>query len=96
MSKTFNIQTPHDVAEFFFWIVFDRKINFHPDDSFGGYINVNTGKMSFEPTEANYYDMTMQRCFFICDEYRRDIYEIATRVLQLYHYCDRNDKLAGV
>lgn len=94
-AKTFNIQTPHDVGQFFFWIVFEQHINFHPDDSFGQYVDCNTHKPTFAPTVANYYDMTMQRCFLICDKFNRDIYEIAGRVLKLYHYCDCNDKLAG-
>ena len=31
-----------------------------------------------------------------CEKYDRDIYEIASRVFKLYHYCDGNDTLANI
>lgn len=93
--KTFNISTPCDVADFFTWIVFNQKINFHPDDSFLIYVSYEDGTALFSPTMAEYYDKTMQSCFEVCKKYERDIYKIAQIVMGLYSYCDCNDEMAN-
>ena len=92
--QKFNIQTPADVGKFFIWIVFEKHINFHPDDSFGNYENNETHEPTFSPMAANYYDKTMQRCFDICEKYDRDIYKLAQLVMGTYCYCDCNDTMA--
>lgn len=92
--KKFNIQTPADVGKFFIWIVFEKHINFHPDDSFGDYESMETHEPTFSPMAANYYDKTMQRCFDICEKYDRDIYRLAQLVMGMYCYCDCNDTMA--
>lgn len=92
--QKFNIQTPADVARFFIWIVFEKHINFHPDDSFGDYENNKTHEPTFSPVAANYYDKTMQRCFDICEKYDRDIYKLAQLVMGMFCYCDCNDTMA--
>ena len=93
--KGFNIKLPEDVAKFFFWLVFDCRINFHPDDDFEQYINTETKELTFSDDEAKYYNYTMSECFAVCKEYDRDIYKIALNVIGLFHYCDKNDTLAN-
>ena len=92
--QTFNIQTPADVGKFFFWIVFEKHINFHPDDSFGEYENLETGEPTFSLEEMNYYDEVMRQCFDICEKYDRNIYKLAQLVMGTYCYCDCNDEMA--
>lgn len=92
--KKFNIQTPADVAKFFIWVVFEKKINFHPDGSFGEYENMVTGEPTFSPEEANCYDEVMRQCFDICEKYDRDIYKLARLVMGMFCYCDCNDTMA--
>lgn len=93
-DKFENIQTPADVAKFFLWIVFEKHINFHPDDSFGEYENMVTGEPTFSPEEASYYDEVMRQCFDICENYDRDIYKLARLVMGMFCYCDCNDTMA--
>ena len=92
--QTFDIQTPLDVGKFFIWIVFEKHINFHPDDSFLDYKNEETGEPTFSTMAANYYDMTMERCFHFYQKYGRDIYRLAQIVMGMYCYCDGNDTMA--
>lgn len=94
--KEFEIKLPEDVGRFFFWLVFDRKVNFHPDEDFEEYEDLETHEYTFSDDEARYYNYTMSECFDVCEKYNRDIYEIATRVFKLYHYCDGNDTLANI
>lgn len=95
-THDFEILYPEDVARFFMWLVFDCKINFHPDDDFEQYENMETHELTFSEDDARYYNYTMRECFDVCEKYNRSIYEIATRVLKLYHYCDGNDTLANI
>jgi len=88
-----NIKTPQDVAKFFMELVFDRSINLHPDDDFFDYID-REGNPTFTEDEAKQLNKEMETSFKVCYEHKRDVYEIAGRVLSLYHYCDGNDILA--
>lgn len=92
--QEFNIQTPLDVGRFFAWIVFEKHINFHPDDSFGDYEDTETYEPLFSQETADYYDKTMRQCFDICEKYDRDIYEISRIVSGMYCYCTCNDEMA--
>ena len=94
-TREFKISLPEDVGRFFFWLVFDCKLNFHPDDDFEEYENRETGEITFSDESARYYNYTMRECFEVCEKHDRDIYEIANRIINLYHYCDCNDVLAN-
>lgn len=95
-TKDFTINLPEDVGRFFFWLVFECRVNFHPDDSFDSYVSLKTGEQTFTKEQADKYDAVMERCFEVCEQYQRDIYEIAIRTFKLFHYCDCNDALAGI
>lgn len=94
--KEFEIKLPEDVARFFFWLVFDMRISFHPDDDFEQYVNDQTHQYVFSDNEARHYNYTMKECFDVCEKYNRDIYQIGCSVLSLFHYCDGNDALANL
>lgn len=91
-----DIKTPADVARFFFWLVFEVGVDFNPDDSFFDYENYKTKQPTFSEENAIYYDCLMVLCHEVCVEYDRDIYQMAARVLGLYHYCDHNDIMAQI
>ena len=89
--RQFKIEIPGDVAKFFFWLVFERSIDIHPDDPIDQYINLETKEPTFTLEEALYYERVRQKCFDVCMRHEVDIYGIATRTVNLFHYCDKND-----
>lgn len=93
IRKTFDIRTPVDVGKFFFWIVFEKNINFHPDDPFSSYSDGDDP--TFSPGEESYYDEVMKQCFEVCETYDRDIYKIAMVATGAYCYCDGNEEMAS-
>ena len=84
-----EIKTPQDVARFFIHLVFDRKINLHPDDSFYDYVDAD-GNPSFTDKQADQYEDDMNKSFDVCEENGVDIYKIASKVMALYLYCDKS------
>ena len=93
--KTFDINSVHDVAKFFLWVIFEKRVNFHPDDSFNDYISGDNGMPLFSEEEYWYYDSLMKRCFEVCEREGRDIYRIGMIVFGLEWYCQGNDELAN-
>ena len=87
--EKFEINIPEDVTRFFFWLVFTKRINFHPDDPFKNYVDLKTKEATFSEEEAAYYDGVMEKCLDVCAHYGKDVYEIAAEVLELFIYCDR-------
>lgn len=86
------LATPQDVAQFFFYLVFERKCNVNPDDNFADYVDEN-GNKSFNDEEVECYERMMETSFDICETYHVDIYEICMRILALFHFCDGNEKM---
>lgn len=69
------IKSVYDVERFFKYIVNERKINFHPDDTFyaeDGYLTEN---------EALLFNHLMEYCFKVCAEKDVDIYEIGLKII---------------
>lgn len=92
-NLSFEIKTPADVAKFFFWIVFEKHIDFHPDDDFEEYVDED-GEYVFSDEDAGYLTYTMSECFEVCKQYGRSIYHIACIVKGAFFYCDCNDDMA--
>ena len=80
-SEKSHITTIREVESFFDHLVFERKVNFHPDDAFADYINVETGEPTFSSVEISIYDRLMNESFEICEKNNVDIYEIGFRKL---------------
>lgn len=70
-----------DVRHFFGWLVECKDLCFHPDDDFKDYICYETKQRTFTDQEANALNDVMEKCFDICEDAGRDIYEIASYVL---------------
>ena len=84
----FKINTIEDVGKFFIWLVFEKRLDFHPDDDFGEYENYETHEPTFTNEEVRYYNDVMNECFNVCEKYKRDIYVISSHVYALYYYCE--------
>lgn len=77
-----NIKTVKDVEAFFHHIVFERKVNFHPDNMFEDYVSCEGGINTFTIDECAIYNRLMDECFRVCDNEGVDIYSIGLKELQ--------------
>lgn len=78
-----NISTVEDVKTFFHHIVFERKVNFHPDDMFEDYVSCEGGINTFTLEECAIYNRLMDECFKVCEKEGVDIYSIGLNELQM-------------
>ena len=74
-----DLKTIDDVKEFFTWLL-DEGINFHPEDSFGKYINIETGEPSFSGPVAVELDDLMDQAWSICEKLGVDCCEVACEI----------------
>lgn len=77
-----HIVTLKDVKSFFHHIVYDRKVNFHPDDMFEDYVSCEGGVNTFTLEECAIYNRLMDESFAVCKKEKIDIYGIALEELQ--------------
>ena len=77
-----HIVTVKDVETFFHHIVFERKVNFHPDDMFEEYVSCEGGLNTFTLEECAIYNRLMDESFEVCKKEGTDIYEIGLEELQ--------------
>ncbi len=67
-----HISTVEEVTLFFHHIVFDRHIEFHPDDDFSEYVGND-----FASEEVELYNRLMQESFTVCEGMEDpDIYDM--------------------
>lgn len=92
-TKSFEIKTPHDVAQFFMWLAFDCHLNFHPDDNIIECLD-ESDEPVFTDKQCDMYNDIMDQCFEVCEKFDRNIYTIASSIMGLYSYCDCNDEMA--
>ena len=74
--------TVKDVETFFHHIVFERKVNFHPDDMFEDYVSCEGGINTFTIEECAIYNRLMDESFAVCKKEGVDVYEIGLDELQ--------------
>lgn len=77
-----HIKSIKDVEIFFHHIVFERKVNFHPDDMFEDYVSCEGGINTFTLEECAIYNRLMDESFAVCEKEEVDIYEIGLEELQ--------------
>lgn len=75
-SEKDKITSMEDVKDFFHHIVFEKKINFHPDEPFENYIEISSRKASLTNEECKVYNRLMEESFEICNTSGIDIYQI--------------------
>lgn len=81
-NSSSSIRTIEDVETFFHHIVFERKVNFHPDDMFENYVSCEGGVNTFSLGECAIYNRLMDESFKVCDKEGVDIYSIGLTELQ--------------
>lgn len=77
-----HIHSVKDVETFFHHIVFERKVNFHPDDIFEDYVSCESGINTFSLKECAIYNRLMDESFKVCEKEGVDIYSIGLTELQ--------------
>ena len=77
-----QIKSVKDVETFFHHIVFERKVNFHPDDMFENYVSCEGGINTFTLEECVIYNRLMDESFKVCEKEGVDIYSIGLTELQ--------------
>ena len=68
-----HIRSVKDVKTFFHHIVYERNVNFHPDDMFEDYVSCESEINSFTLEECAVYNRLMDECFDICEKNGTDI-----------------------
>lgn len=81
-SSNSHIKSVKDVEAFFHHIVFERKVNFHPDDMFEDYVSCEGGINTFTLEECAIYNRLMDESFSVCEKEGIDIYSIGLDELQ--------------
>ncbi len=61
-----RIFTVADVASFFKQLLEKESLNFHPDEDFKNYIQIETKLPSYTKEEAHLRNSSMQSCFAVC------------------------------
>ena len=77
-----HISSVKDVEAFFHHIVFERKVNFHPDNLFEDYVSCEGGVNTFTLEECAIYNRLMDESFKVCEKEGVDIYSIGLTELQ--------------
>ncbi|MDI1324239.1 MAG: hypothetical protein PSV36_15920 [Algoriphagus sp.] len=76
-----SIHSISEVEDFFIHLIEKESLNFHPDDDFKNYINLDTQLPSYSVEEAEFRNKLMEACFEICDQEESDIYQIGLKIL---------------
>lgn len=71
-----HILSVKDVEAFFHHIVFERNVNFHPDDMFEDYVSCEGSINTFTIEECAIYNRLMDESFAVCEKEEVDIYGI--------------------
>ncbi|HEY5569983.1 MAG TPA: hypothetical protein VIK42_00740 [Bacteroidales bacterium] len=69
-----EIKTIEDVALFASQLVNKENLNFHPDDDFSDYINLETQESLYSEKEIQTLNQQMKKCFDVCNQFGTDIY----------------------
>lgn len=81
-NKDSKIATINDVKEFFYHLVNERSLNFHPDNRFEDYVSCDDGSNPFSQEECAIYNWLMDECFDVCEKNGADIYAIGLASMQ--------------
>lgn len=64
-----------DVRRFARYLIFGRRLAFHPDTLFEDYVTLD-GSPAFSIREADHLNKCLERCFAICRQNDADIYAV--------------------
>ena len=71
-----HIKSTEEVKTFFHHLVYERHVNFHPDEDFKNYICYEDKKPTFTTDEVEVYNRLMDESFDVCSKEKIDIYQI--------------------
>lgn len=77
-----RINNPQDVIAFAKQLV-EEGVNFHPDEDFRNYINIETSEPTYTEKEANMRNNLMTQCIATCEQNEIDVYDTMNEVLLL-------------
>ena len=80
-TKESHITSVKEVESFFHNIVFERKVNSHPDDMFEDYVSCEGGINTFTLAECAIYNRLMDESFDVCNKSNAGIYSVALDIL---------------
>lgn len=66
---------------FFHYLIEKESLNFHPDEDFTNYINLESELPSYTEEEAKFRNKLMEDCFTVCIRENVDIYSIGYELL---------------
>lgn len=75
-----KIENTSDVIVFAEHLV-KESVNFHPDDDFNDYINLESKQKTYTKKEANFRNKLMSESFEVCERSDVDIYIVMNEVL---------------
>ena len=74
-----QIKTAKDVIAFAKQLT-KEGVNFHPDDDFNDYINLETQEPTYSKEDADFRNELMNQCFSVCEKNGVDIYDTMSEV----------------
>ena len=80
-----NIGSIEDVKTFFNQLN-KEGLNFHPDDEFSLYINLETGEQSYTIDETTNRNTLLAQSFEVCEKEKADIYELCIDIFMKDFY----------
>ena len=75
-----RIDSPQDVIAFAKQLV-NEGVNFHPDEDFKNYINVETSEPTYTEKEAELRNILMTQCITTCEKNGIDVYDTMSEVV---------------
>ena len=75
-----QIKTTKDVIAFAKQLI-KEGVNFHPDDDFNDYINLETQEPTYKKADADFRNELMNQCFAVCEKNGVDIYDTMSEVV---------------
>ena len=74
-----QIRTTNDVVAYAKQLI-KEGVNFHPDDDFNDYINLETQIPTYTKQEADFRNDLMSQCLKVCQKNGIDIYDTMNKV----------------
>jgi len=75
-----RINNPEEVIAFAKQLV-KEGVNFHPDEDFKNYINIETSEPTYTEKEAELRNNLMTQCIATCEKNGIDVYDIMSEVV---------------
>ncbi len=87
-NKIFSSAEVHD---FFYALMYELDLNFHPDTNFDDYIKGNSSDQLFSQEQCLILNGILGDCFEVCEKEGSDIYEIGLKIAQELMGINPND-----